>query len=306
MAITAPFKILDSTNKANDWKAKHGRLFVLHLSIPLMIQYLSESMSTHFVPYTVAIKLLHCPRSTDEIELGELLLNRYCEQVGIIYDDESIEILSLYAHLHLAEQVRAHNGFAFTSAFALESCIRFIKKKAHRSKNLGTSKELEEVAKTMSKPLNFEINSDYQPNDISCTDHHTPSQNANSIVYATQKASTTGETLSKLFLSDSAVYNILNIANTPLHRDDDDNDNNNFLYRAKRRTLSDHQHRTDKNSSYLTNSLPFSSTSASNDNEQDGLLILQQLSSDIKKMTATQIKSLCSILKLEMSYTRQC
>ncbi|CAF1368149.1 unnamed protein product [Didymodactylos carnosus] len=65
-------------------------------------------------------------RCEDEIELGELLLNRYCEQAAIIYDDKSIEILSLHA-----EQVRTHNGFAFTSAFAFESCIRFIKKKAH-------------------------------------------------------------------------------------------------------------------------------------------------------------------------------
>ncbi|CAF1150639.1 unnamed protein product [Didymodactylos carnosus] len=81
----------------------------------------------------IVLQLMKLLFGSDEIELGELLLNRYCEQAAIIYDDKSIEILSLHAHFHLAQQVRAHNGFAFTSAFAFESCIRFIKKKAHGS-----------------------------------------------------------------------------------------------------------------------------------------------------------------------------
>ncbi|CAF1240325.1 unnamed protein product [Didymodactylos carnosus] len=201
----------------------------------------------------------------------------------------------------------------------------------------GTLKELEKVAKTMSKPLNFEIDSDYEPNDISCTDHHTQQkrkQNQHSNVFqgfitfetepsvpspslkrrlertktttliesTTKKSPRQPEAITIPKLQGIPLLdNILNVANTSLHSDDDDDDNgnNNFLYREERRTLGDHQQRIDKHSSYLTNSLPFPSTSASNDNGQDGLLLLQQLSSEIKKMAATQTKSLSSILKLE-------
>ncbi|CAF1368131.1 unnamed protein product [Didymodactylos carnosus] len=191
----------------------------------------------------------------------------------------------------------------------------------------GTLKELEKVAKTMSKPLNFEIDSDYEPNDISCTDHHTPPSSHQTIILkepsvpspslkrrlertktttliesTTKKSPRQPEAITIPKLQGIPLLdNILNVANTSLHSDDDDDDNgnNNFLYREERRTLGDHQQRIDKHSSYLTNSLPFPSTSASNDNGQDGLLLLQQLSSEIKKMAATQTKSLSSILKLE-------
>lgn len=52
--------------------------------------------------------------------------------------DESTEIFSLHAHLHLASQVRLQGGLAFTSAFCFESCIRSIKKKVHGTRDLAT------------------------------------------------------------------------------------------------------------------------------------------------------------------------
>ena len=64
-------------------------------------------------------------------------MNYYCKTAGLIHDS-SIEIYSLHAHIHLAQQVRKHGGLAHTSAFGFESCIRFISKKAHGSKHLGT------------------------------------------------------------------------------------------------------------------------------------------------------------------------
>ncbi|CAF4911586.1 unnamed protein product, partial [Rotaria socialis] len=73
----------------------------------------------------MAVKMLHAPESIEEINLAEDLMNYYCKTAGLIHDC-SIEIYSLHAHIHLAQQVRKHGGLAHTSAFGFESCIRFI------------------------------------------------------------------------------------------------------------------------------------------------------------------------------------
>ncbi|CAF3911792.1 unnamed protein product [Rotaria sp. Silwood1] len=84
----------------------------------------------------MAVKILHAPESIDEINLGEQIMNYYCKTVPLVHGP-SVEIFSLHAHIHLAQQVRRHGGLGHTSAFAFESCIRFIERKAHGSKHLG-------------------------------------------------------------------------------------------------------------------------------------------------------------------------
>ncbi|CAF1508466.1 unnamed protein product, partial [Rotaria sordida] len=84
-----------------------------------------------------AIKLLYSPQTKEEILFAERLLDFYCRTVSNVHDS-SIEIFSLHAHLHLSYQVRQHGGLAHMSAFAFESVIRYIKKKAHGSINLGS------------------------------------------------------------------------------------------------------------------------------------------------------------------------
>ncbi|CAF5021510.1 unnamed protein product, partial [Rotaria sp. Silwood1] len=84
----------------------------------------------------MAVKILHAPESIDEINLGEQIMNYYCKTAPLVHGP-SVEIFSLHAHIHLAQQVRRHGGLGHTSAFAFESCIRFIERKAHGSKHLG-------------------------------------------------------------------------------------------------------------------------------------------------------------------------
>ena len=85
--------------------------------------------------YSIAVKILHAPESDDEVDLAEQIMNYYCRTASLVYDP-SVELFSLHAHLHLANQVRRHGGMAHTSAFRFESCIRFIEAKAYGSKNL--------------------------------------------------------------------------------------------------------------------------------------------------------------------------
>lgn len=128
-------KFLDSISMSSQWKAKHGRLFALHIGVPIMLKYLPILQYSHFVIYSVAIKLLYSPETKEEIMFGERLIDYYCRTASNVYDP-SIEIFSLHAHLHLSHQVRLHGSLAHMSAFAFESLLRYIKKKAHGSYNL--------------------------------------------------------------------------------------------------------------------------------------------------------------------------
>jgi hypothetical protein len=132
--LNVPF--LESVVNVGQWKAKNGRLFVLNVGVPIVTLHLPRLWASHFLLYSLAVKILHAPESINEINLAEEVMNYYCKTAPLIYSS-SIELFSLHAHIHLAQQVRRHGGLGHTSAFAFESCIRFIQKKAHGSKHLG-------------------------------------------------------------------------------------------------------------------------------------------------------------------------
>lgn len=118
-------------------KQKNNRLFILHLGLPILIQYLSILYSSHFAIYCMFVTILYCPKTKNEIELANKLIHYYCQTSSKVYDAK-IELYSLHAHLHLPLQVLNHGGLAFTSAFCFESAISYIKKKSHGTKNLGS------------------------------------------------------------------------------------------------------------------------------------------------------------------------
>lgn len=119
-----------------DWKAKHFRVFLLHIGLPLVLWHLPPNVASHFSFYSLFVKLLHCPESHDEIVLADKIIHLYCKTAPAVYD-ETIEIYSLHAHLHLPQQVLNHGGLCFTSAFCFESAIRYLKQKAHGTRDLG-------------------------------------------------------------------------------------------------------------------------------------------------------------------------
>ncbi|CAM4842902.1 unnamed protein product [Rotaria magnacalcarata] len=135
--LTARILIKMPLANVDDWKAKHGRIFVLQVGIPVLVDAIRPLYLAHFSIYSVAIILLHSPKNTDEIELADKLLHYYCLNASRVYD-ESIELYSLHSHLHLASQVRLHGGLCFHSAFAFESCIRYTQKRAHGTRNLAS------------------------------------------------------------------------------------------------------------------------------------------------------------------------
>jgi hypothetical protein len=145
---------------SGDWKAKHFRVFLLSIGLPCVLPHLPRLVASHFALYCLSIKLLHCPKSNDEIYLADKVINYYCETARQIYGD-SIELFSLHAHLHLTEQVLYHGGLGFTSAFCFESAIRYLKKKAHGTKNLATQIadwiNIETVIERLSRKLSTPI-----------------------------------------------------------------------------------------------------------------------------------------------------
>jgi hypothetical protein len=128
---------MESIINVGQWKARTCRVFVLNVGVPAIIRHLPTLLASHFLIYSMAIKILHAPESVEELDFAEQLMNYYCETAPLIHGP-SIELFSLHAHIHLAKQVRRHGGLAHTSAFAFESCIRFVQKKAHGSKHLAS------------------------------------------------------------------------------------------------------------------------------------------------------------------------
>jgi hypothetical protein len=87
-----------------DWKAKHTRLFVLNIGLPILAQHLPMLLLSHFSIYCMFIKIVHCPTSDEEIQLADRLIHYYCQSSSQVYDPK-IELYSLHAHLHLPAQV---------------------------------------------------------------------------------------------------------------------------------------------------------------------------------------------------------
>jgi hypothetical protein len=106
-----------SLDSYSDWKAKHFRIFVLCIGLPIVVRHLPSIVASHFA----LSKIIHY----------------YCQTAPQIYG-ATIELFSLHAHLHLPQQVYTHGGLAFTSAFCFESALRYLQKKAHGTRNLGT------------------------------------------------------------------------------------------------------------------------------------------------------------------------
>lgn len=127
----------DSIDNAGQLKARANRVFVLNVGIPIIALRIPSLYASHFLIYSMAIKILHSPESSKEIDFAERLMNYYCQTAPLIHGP-SIELFSLHAHIHLAEQVRRHGGLVHTSAFAFESCIRYIERKAHGSKHVAS------------------------------------------------------------------------------------------------------------------------------------------------------------------------
>lgn len=99
-------KFIYSIESIQDWKAKHVRLFILHLALPILVQYLPIQYSSHFAIYCIFVKLLHCPKKLEDIQLADQLIHYYCQTSSKVYDPK-IELYSLHAHIHLPEQVRS-------------------------------------------------------------------------------------------------------------------------------------------------------------------------------------------------------
>ncbi|CAF3541607.1 unnamed protein product [Rotaria socialis] len=110
------------------WKAKHSRLFVLYLGVPI----------------------------AEDVNFAEKLIHYYCRTIADVYD-ESLELYSLHAHLHLPSQVRLHGGLSTSSAFTFESCIKYLKSKVHGTKHLVSQIAYWYDVETMIKITQIEI-----------------------------------------------------------------------------------------------------------------------------------------------------
>ncbi|CAF0759304.1 unnamed protein product, partial [Didymodactylos carnosus] len=75
---------LDSVTAVDQWKAKNSRLFVLYVGVSICVSHLPLLYASHFVIYSIAIKLLHAPATDDEIDLANQLIHYYCKTAPLL------------------------------------------------------------------------------------------------------------------------------------------------------------------------------------------------------------------------------
>ncbi|CAF4830052.1 unnamed protein product, partial [Rotaria socialis] len=92
----------------------------------------------------------------EDVNFAEKLIHYYCRTIADVYD-ESLELYSLHAHLHLPSQVRLHGGLSTSSAFTFESCIKYLKSKVHGTKHLASQIAYWYDVETMIKITQIEI-----------------------------------------------------------------------------------------------------------------------------------------------------
>ncbi|CAF2197813.1 unnamed protein product [Rotaria magnacalcarata] len=131
--------------------------FKIYVKTQLLVSDLpAKSLFMKTINFNGFVKILHWPKSIEEIRLADKLIHDYCQTSSKVHDPR-IELYSLHVHLHLPSQVLSsiilaleqlpnivcsfildHGGLAFTSAFCFDSAIRSIKSKPHGTKNLGS------------------------------------------------------------------------------------------------------------------------------------------------------------------------
>ncbi|CAF4603020.1 unnamed protein product, partial [Rotaria magnacalcarata] len=112
--------------------------FKIYVKTQLLVSDLpAKSLFMKTINFNGFVKIVHWPKSIEEIRLADKLIHYYCQTSSKVHDPR-IELYSLHVHLHLPSQVLNHGGVAFTSAFCFDSAIRSIKSKPHGTKNLGS------------------------------------------------------------------------------------------------------------------------------------------------------------------------
>lgn len=129
LAVKFPSSMSRRLRKLKDlcrWKASELRNF-LTFGVPLLVAFLHNDYYHHLLMFTTALEIL-CGDSLDDedIERARLLLDTFCEQMPVLYD-ERMCTMNVHLCLHLADQAAAFGPLGCYTAFAQESNIGYLK-----------------------------------------------------------------------------------------------------------------------------------------------------------------------------------
>ncbi|CAF4491093.1 unnamed protein product [Rotaria sp. Silwood2] len=119
---------ITSLNCINWWKSKDYRLFLLHVSFPLILIFGPPELSSHFLLYFVAIRVMHFYENIQDVVAIEPLLDEYRKVISTVYNDDKLQLYSLHAHKYLPKQVLSHGALFAHGCFGDESFLGTLKR----------------------------------------------------------------------------------------------------------------------------------------------------------------------------------
>ncbi|CAF3097655.1 unnamed protein product [Rotaria socialis] len=78
--------------------------------------------------YFVAIRVMHFYENIQDVVNVKPLLNKYREDISVVYQDEKLHLYSLHAHKYLVEQVLSHGALFAHGCFGDESFLGTLKR----------------------------------------------------------------------------------------------------------------------------------------------------------------------------------
>ena len=116
------------------WKSSEIKNFLFYQLLPVFINILPSWYFYRLAAYVIAIRILYEPIKTNkDLENAEEIIKKYINSLDDTFNEYSYSY-TVHAHLHLADQVRAHGPLQCHSQFCFEGALFNLKKMLHGTK----------------------------------------------------------------------------------------------------------------------------------------------------------------------------
>ena len=102
-------------------KSSEIKLFVFHLSVPMLLGFLPVDYWYLLCLYVFSIRTLYEPCNQDSLRLADIMIRHYHDSLGNpSYFGKDAYSYTIHAHLHLPDQVSKHGPLHSHSQFVFE------------------------------------------------------------------------------------------------------------------------------------------------------------------------------------------
>ena len=116
------------------WKATELRQFMLYTGKYVLQKVMNRDIYNNFLMFSVAMCLLVCPKSSNDIKIARELLVQFVTDVAKLYGADFM-VFNVHALLHLPNDAERFGSLDKCSAFIYENYLQEVKKDVRSGKN---------------------------------------------------------------------------------------------------------------------------------------------------------------------------